>query len=323
MIEAPTSTAIIRTAPEESDEVDAPLMASDEKKPLEHELLLVKSKPLTARFRTIRKHLMARGGRLARFRGLHIFLGGQVVFHTVSAMLLRLLPHGLFFRSLTHLFVSVALCRISLLWNHVVVSEPSQQSWYSRIVSREIGAKVVIPTALFALAEQASNIVPVLLMKSFQLQHVLKNPHYYTITKMNEGQQILALVQIVLVGLSGVICFLTIYLPAQIAFARVQASLLSPEDQTIVPADLTFGGKILPAIMEGYGKRAMSEAWKTVDWNARVRLFKIYAKVFLIQIALFVVWALVMVFEWRYAIGTKRFDESIQLFVMQAKNANN
>ena len=319
MVEEPRSTAIIRTAPEDSDEPDAPLMSHDEKAPVEHELLIVKSKPLTAKWHTIIKHLKQRAGRLSRFRGLHIFLAYNIIFHLLSSVFMRVFPKTLVFRSFIHILVSVGLCRISLLWTHIVISEPSKESWYKRIVSRDVGKKVFVPTAVYACAEQASILIPTMLAKSLGLRGVFRDPNY-VLTRMSEGEQSWALIKLAFIGFVGFACFVSVFLPSQIAFTRVQASLLSSEDESIVPFDRTFGGKIVPVVISGYGKEAMSEAWKTFDWNSRVRVFKIYAKVAIVQIALFVLYAFVVLFEFRFAMGSDKFDKKVLDLVQSANN---
>jgi hypothetical protein len=79
---------------------------------------------------------------------------------------------------------------------------------------------------------------------------------------------------------------LLLVIPANVMLTRVQASLLSDSEETIVPFDRSFGGKVIPEIVGGSGVVGLLDAWKTFDWNARVRLIKAYAKVFVIQMAL-------------------------------------
>ena len=316
MIEQPRSTAIIRTAPEDSDDPNAPLMAN-EKAPVEHELLIVKAKPLTARFRTIIKHLSQRAGYFSRFRGLHIFLGYTMLFQLLTSVLRHVFPRGLIFRSLAHLLVSVGLCRISLLWNHIVISAPRQRSWYSRIVTRETGKKIILPAALFALAEQATILIPSAVAKGYHLRRTFFYDANNAFAHMSESQQSWTIIKLIVVAMLGLISFITIYIPAQIAFTRVQASLLSPEEESIVPFDRTFGGKVLSAVTNGQGSVAMVEAWKSFDWNSRVRIFKVYAKVFVMQCALLFLYVFVMLFELRWAVGSKEFDERVVMFTQR------
>jgi hypothetical protein len=73
-------------------------------------------------------------------------------------------------------------------------------------------------------------------------------------------------------------------LPADVTLTRVQASLLPDAEETIVPFDRSFGGKVIPEIVGGSGVLSMLDAWKSFDWSSRIRLVKAYAKIYALQI---------------------------------------
>jgi hypothetical protein len=103
------------------------------------------------------------------------------------------------------------------------------------------------------------------------------------VTSKHTGMMVFkAFVVMALVMVLGV--FLVI--PANIALTRVQASLIPEAEETIVPFDRTFNGKVVPEIVGGTGVVGMLDAWKTFDWAARIRLVKAYVKVFAMQMAL-------------------------------------
>lgn len=111
----------------------------------------------------------------------------------------------------------------------------------------------------------------------------------------------LALATVVLVG------FLTTVLvavPATVTLKRVQASLLAEEEETVVPFDRTFGGRVLPEVVSG-GPSAVGilDAWRTFDWSARFRLVKLYTKIAAIQIAASAAFMLTAVAEVRLING--------------------
>lgn len=64
---------------------------------------------------------------------------------------------------------------------------------------------------------------------------------------------------------------------------RVEASLLPDDIQTIVPMDRNFGLKSNRLRHRGI---TILEAWQTLTWSAAWRIFKIYAKSYLISIVL-------------------------------------
>ena len=307
MIESPTATAIIKTSPEELQDPDSPLPTSDEKSSVryvEQELLLVKAQPITAKFRITIRHLRARAGWLSRFRGLHV----KLIYHAIQFALVELYIRALdvrtpFYRGLISVFITTCLCRIDAGWTHVVISEPSSKSWFSRMPSRKFSKKLVLPTLMWALAQQFSLHFPMAVYKIYQDSDVLPSD------KKNIFMTVSMLLSFFAVAL--------VIFPFTVALKRVQASILPEEEETIVPFDRTFGGKVVPEILGGSGKINMRDAWKTFDWNSRIRLMKVYAKVFAIQGAFTVLFAFVAVAELQMMLG----DQLVQMAAMVRENA--
>ena len=94
-----------------------------------------------------------------------------------------------------------------------------------------------------------------------------------------------------------------VVIPAHVTLKRVQASMLPEEDEAIVPFDRTFGGKVVPEILGGSGAVSMFDAWKTFDRSARVRLLKLYAKIFLVQLFTTILFIMVVFGELRVIMG--------------------
>ena len=84
----------------------------------------------------------------------------------------------------------------------------------------------------------------------------------------------------------SLVLILLVLVPAKVMLVRVQASLLPDDQESIVPFDRSFGGKVIPEIVGGSGVIGVLDAWKTFGWNSRLRLIKAYAKVFAMQCAL-------------------------------------
>jgi hypothetical protein len=85
--------------------------------------------------------------------------------------------------------------------------------------------------------------------------------HLATLTLVGLGVELVALV------------------PAHLVLTRVQASMLSVEEQTIVPLDETL------QMYEKHEAVGMIEAWRTVGWRAWGRLTLFYLQVFVVLIA--------------------------------------
>ena len=117
--------------------------------------------------------------------------------------------------------------------------------------------------------------------------------------------------------LLSVLAAVLVIFPITVSLKRVQASLLPEEDEAIVPFDRTFGGKVVPEMDGGSGKVSMRDAWKTFDWNSRIRLAKVYAKVFAIQGVFTVLFAFLAAAELQLIMG----DELVNMMAMVRNNA--
>ena len=305
MIETPTATAFKTTVEEDSTEVDAPLLSEDQKsekqnlKALETDLFLVKQAPITAKLRTAVRHLCSVGGPFARFRGFHIAL----IYHIIHVLIVNFfVPSRLdssLFRPLVSIIATVALCRIQMVWTHVVISNPSTKAWYRRFPSYKAAKNIIFPTAVFAIAQQAAMYVPAAL--SIPVMDQFARPQVYgsnpqTVRKM----ALVEFIFVILIALSTLIC---IVIPAEVTLKRIQASMLPEEDETIVPFDRTFAGKVKPEILGGSGCVGMFDAWKTFDKAGRIRLIKLYVKVFAIELATTIFFAMTLVAELRLIMG--------------------
>lgn len=285
MIETPTTTAFMIDGPEANE--NDPLYPSNEKDSKDpsaapEELLIVKSKPITAKIRTTMKHLRAQGGAWWRFRGLQVYVFYQllymVLFSFFSAAFERtIIPHPV-----AAVVTSVALCRWDLMWNHTVISAPSTRTWWQRIPTFDNVKQILMPAALYAVAEQVAFFVPSDLFRIFGLSAYSDPEHF---GKVGQETQKHVFFQLLIVTAVGIVTSFLILIPAAVTLTRVQASLLPEHEETIVPFDRSFGGKVEPKIVGGTGAVSMVDAWKTFDYAARIRLIKLYVKVFAVETA--------------------------------------
>ncbi|KAL8695991.1 MAG: hypothetical protein Q9224_003027 [Gallowayella concinna] len=304
MIETPTATAF-KVDPAESDEADAPLLSVDEKNPIptEPELFYVKTKPITSKIRTTIRHIVAEAGPWARFRGLQVALAYHFVHHILLQALTMVFGRSIIMQSFAGVVTAIILCRLQMLWTHVVISTPSEKKWYRRFPTIESGRKIIFPTAIWAIAEQATIYIPVTLFLIFDLEGYFSNPNSFN--DLSAMQQKSVMLASLAVMMSGVATAVLVVFPASVTLKRVQASLLPEENDSIVPFDRTFGGKVQSEVVGGNGVVSMLDAWKTFDWAARFRLVKLYAKVFAIQASTSVFFVLLAVFETRILRGQK------------------
>ena len=319
MIETPPTTAVIKVTDVDAEHPDDPLDYPDEKHPektqlLEPELVLVKSKPITARLHTAIKHLQSRAGFASRYRGLQVAIVYHVAHHILMQPLMMATGGAMFSRAFMAIIATVCLCRIKMTWTHIVISDPSPKKWYRRIPERKTFLKIVGPTAIYALATQATILVPEFLFAVFDLPKWVQQPESFA--KLTDAEQQAVFVKIFVVCLSGLAVGAFALFPASVALKRVQASMLPEEDETIVPFDRTFNGKVVPEVTGGSGKIGMLDAWKTFDWSARIRLVKLYAKVFAIQTVLTVFFFMSTIWALRCIVG----DRIIELKMKELNN---
>lgn len=288
MIETPSSTAlkIDSSASKEHDDEyldtpESPLLYPLEKKLMEEsppavepELLIIKQKPITAKIRTTMRHLRAQAGPWSRFRGLFL----AIVYHQLHHVLFRLLTRlsvGPLTKAIAYIVTSVALCGLDMTWTHIVISVPSAKPWWRRIPSANRVKLIIVPAAIRAIAEQAVIQVPVVLFTSLGLMKYLQDDALFQNATFEVQKAVLKKFSLV-AFLSLLIGFLVV-IPATVSLRRVQASMLPEEDESIVPFDRTFNGKVQAG--ETGSALSMLEAWKTFDWTSRIRYLKLQAKI--------------------------------------------
>ncbi|KAL9102542.1 MAG: hypothetical protein Q9163_002321 [Psora crenata] len=306
MIETPTATAYSSAPESDSPEADAPLLSEEQKlekqrlQSLEPDLYLVKQAPITAKLSTATKHLKAMAGPLSPFRGLYI----AIIYHGLHSTIVNfvcgpILSFGLF--SLTRVFVSIittiVLCRLHMTWTHTVISMPSTKRWWRRFPSLKAGKNIILPTAVWATAQQVCMYVPTVLLVNLADTY----PEMYGGSPTTTRK--IGLLQLFCIPLIFIATIVLIVIPAHVTLKRVQASMLPEEDDAIVPFDRTFAGKVQPEILGGTGAVSMLDAWKTFDKAARIRLIKLYGKVMALHFTTTVMFTMIIIGELRLIMG--------------------
>ncbi|ESZ91129.1 hypothetical protein SBOR_8493 [Sclerotinia borealis F-4128] len=283
MVESPQA---ILFEPLASEDLDAKL---DSKGDVEPELLLVKQQPITSSFKATIKHLRARAGRRSHLRGVGMHFVMSSVFHLQMNFLSVFLPMIFAFP------IATILCApFRLAWTHIVISDPSPLPWYKRMPNVATIKKVIPATAVYALAREAVYFVPSTLAISYGLFE--SEP-----TKMTSQQLTVMGLQLTsIVLLAGGLAFLVL-IPASVSLTRVQASLLADNEESIVPFDRTFGGRVSED-----GVLGTLDAWRTFDWNSRVRLLKAYVKAAAMEIALTTFFTIVLLSQVLLVLGDDR-----------------
>lgn len=253
------------------------------------EPVALKQQTISSSFRRTVKHLTAKGGFTARFRGFSIFIVNAFLVGLISGPIsaIPFIPP-----SVAGAISTIILANLSLAWTHIVISEPSTKRWYRRVPGLRAFKKIVAPTAVLALAKELSVLLPLLFAKIYNFGKLREDA-----PNMSGGRTVVIGLEALSVLAFGIVLSFFLVLPAKVALTRVQACLLDDSEETIVPFDRTFGGKVVPEIVGGTGVISMIDAWKTFDWAARVRLVKTYAKLLVLETLVVVAFIAVIVIE--------------------------
>ncbi|CAL5874261.1 uncharacterized protein PFLUO_LOCUS8549 [Penicillium psychrofluorescens] len=242
--------------------------------------------PITNKLRTTVRHLRARAGFWSPFRGLSLFL----VYSLARGFISGLLPtRGSFLgQFLVQSCLSMLLATWQMAWVHIVISERSPKPFYQRIPSYRTWPKIAPAVALQDILTAAGFFLPLAALEAVGLIDFE--------TPQNEVTMKFVCSTMAVYFIPALFAFL-ISIPARGIFIRVAASMLPEEDESIVPFDRSFGGKVNPAITGGSGCLSVTDAWATFDWPARVRFAKVIGKTILIEMALAVAAVAILVGE--------------------------
>ena len=259
-----------------------PLAAPPPYETTEPELQLLHSKPITSSLRTTMRHLHQHAGPLSHFRGFGVLILSTLLLELLRTSINLVFGISLPAQLLGLLFSQVLLVRLSLLWTHIVISEPNRQKrWYQRFVTRRAAKKVVVPTIALTLLGIAVPVVP---LAACWLVGLDANTWYYP-SGRKEWALVIVIAKVLAVLVAGLGFLFCVFVPAFIACTRVYAAQL-PEDETpIVPFDRTFGGLVVAESEGGSGKLKLKDAWRSFGWSDLVRLAKVYMRVVGLQLA--------------------------------------
>lgn len=239
----------------------------------EHATLSPPLQPVTSKLRTTIKHLRARAGFWSRFRGLAMYLSCGLARSIIAGFIP--IPTGSFIAQFfVQSLISLLLATWHMAWVHIVISEPSPKRFYQRIPSFRTWIKIAPAAALEDILTAAAFFFPMAIASFAGL-----------IETKSDNSMVIMCRYLAVMGIPALLAFV-ISIPARVIFVRVAASMLPEEDETIVPFDRSFGGKVQPQIVGGSGHIGLLDAWTTFDWAARVRFAKVIGKTIAMEVAL-------------------------------------
>jgi hypothetical protein len=266
MVESPVAAITVTTETADKEEKEGLLESGPT-------VTLVNQKPITASIRGTVRHLVAHAGRVARFRGYKIHVLHSISFAIVSTFFSAALPHVPGQAIVVAAISGAAVANVHAAWTHKVVSLPTDKSFCQRLPSKADWKVLALPAAI----EAAMPYVSVYLTCGVAMLMGLHRLDQENISAYSGVQVACLVLRVVITFVFAITCTLFLCLPAAVTLVRIESSLLPTDEDTIVPFDRSFGGKASSA-----GKIGFLDAWRSFNWEARRRLIKLFAKVFLI-----------------------------------------
>lgn len=175
------------------------------------------------------------------------------------------------------LLASLSLVQFSAAWVHIVITPQSPLHFWRRLPPfKKTFDATWRAVVMYWAAGEFTRFMPVLVAKLMGLDFNTVN-----IQGASIGQG-------VVVFLLAIFLSIFVLIPAHVVLVRVQASLLPEDQETIIPFDRSFEGKVEPAVVGGTGYVSMKDAWATFSRSAWRRLVKLYVKIYLVSMALVV-----------------------------------
>lgn len=256
-------------------------------------ITLVNQKPITSSIRGTIKHLVAHAGRWARFRGLRIHVAHSILFSLASTFLSAALPHFPGQAILVAGLSGAAVANVHAAWTHKVVSMPNDKKFWQRLPNKNDWKILAAPAAIQA----AMPYISVYLTCGVAMLMGLHRLDADSVREYNGAQTASLIVRSILLVVFAISCTLFLCLPSIVTLVRIEASILPEDQDTIVPFDRTFGGKVVSQLMGGSGKVGFLDAWRSFNWEARRRLIKLFVKSFFIMTGMMFVIAHVLLAE--------------------------
>ncbi|KAF9637010.1 hypothetical protein BFW01_g7906 [Lasiodiplodia theobromae] len=255
-------------------------------------LTVVNTKPITSKIRTTIKHITSQTGWTARWRGMGYGFIYSVAFSLLANSLAAITPDLPGVSIVTVLLATVIMAPIHMVWTHATIGL-GVNSWRARWTPAK-GLDCYKNLAIPALVYEG---VQILVAYMAVCMVMLVPPTVLNGAEATPSQKAWAVVRLVggvlLLAAAGIF----VILPAHTQLVRVEASMLSDDEETIVPFDRTFGGKVVPKVLGGSGAIGFMDAWRSFNREARVRVIKLYLKIFVISVALFLLFVHVIGLE--------------------------
>ncbi|KAK8159859.1 hypothetical protein IWX90DRAFT_313305 [Phyllosticta citrichinensis] len=311
IIESPATAVTITVA--DADDDEARVDVSDKQAEAQAflggalpKMTIVNTKPITSKIRSTIKHITSQAGWTARFRGMLFGLLYVMAVGAATSLLNAVMPRIMlpFSIILNSILVAIVTAPMHMIWTHATIAMPGKKFMARYAAIKGSYKQLWLPAMVYEAVQ---------LLVFFQagcsgqlVQHDLAR---VSNTDLANSARWLAGLRIAgVVGALVTVAFFVV-LPAKVQLVRVEASMLPDEDDTIIPFDRTFDGKVVPKVLGGSGAIGFMDAWRSFNREARLRLIKLFVKIFLVSTAIFFLAVHIMALElWALAgEATKNF----------------
>ncbi|KAF4997402.1 hypothetical protein FGRMN_3893 [Fusarium graminum] len=235
-------------------------------------------RPITSSFRSTWSLLRSTGGFRALFRGLPCYIVQGFVTAFINLIIYTMVPYSFV---LSHLIGSLLCVQLSTAWVHIVITPASRARFWSRLPPfMTTFSATWRPTVIYWAASQIVG------MGTVGIMYLLGYEQSTDVQGLGS-----------LGGILIVACVLqvAVQIPAYVVLVRVQASLLPPDADTIIPFDRSFNGRIEPVVVGGLGYATVRDAWSSFSKSAWRRIVMLSVKIAAVSIAaVFVMFAVII-----------------------------
>lgn len=229
---------------------------------------------VSSSFRGLNRLIRSYGGFRAYLRGIVCFsimvFVASFIMSTLSSTFNPLLA------GIGTIVAYMATLQLNTAWIHIIITPGSSRTFWRRLPPLKLAFTATWkPLVVYWLASEGSLLI-------VQIASWALGIDVFTVYQGNnlvvDGIEwkfpVLFLISL---------ATLVLTIPAHVVLVRIQASLLPAGEDTIIPFDRSFAGKVEPAVVSGKGYATISDAWSTFSGAAWRRLGKLYVKVILVN----------------------------------------
>lgn len=251
--------------------------------------------PITSSILRIRRTLRSTHGWVGDFRGLRLALLIAVL-SGIGSSVIEAVPF--IFPFVGSLIMSLVLVQFSTAWVHAVIrttssrDQPEGRSVFHGGLPqfRRTFEATSIPVLLSWLAQAVTGFVTLVVASALGLQtYDIRNPADVPVYSHH------MLWKLLVVGIVAIVLGFVLVIPANVLLVRVQASMLPPNEDTVVPFDKSFSGTVEPAVMGGRGYVTLKDAFRTFSAASWRRVMVLYVKANLVSIGVNLLFAAIVI----------------------------